>query len=318
MGHPHFQPYSGQIPTTSMNPQQGYQPYQGVDPYVAYHNPSYQQPALNVQLPFLETLDLPDLSRLTNDPIYHFPTWPHIPAKLPSDIPKFDGKPGEDPSNHIMTYHLWCSSNSLNDDSIHLHLFQCTLTGSATKWYIELKQGTFYTFHSLAMDFLTHFQFPIRYETGTELLTSLRQSTSTHISDHIHEWRCRRHLIKDGILDQLLVDWFTKSLLPPISHDVAMGGTITEEQYISHAQYLDLVYSQSDTLYDLIPNAPRPSTNPTFVSTTNHTLLMVWLVLSLKKLRVNLQINLKLPLVPLKLLPLLLLLFLQIKLMKLT
>ena len=74
MGHPHFQPYSGQIPTTSMNPQHGYQPYQGVDPYASYHNPSYQQPTLNVQLPFLESLDLPDLSHLTNDPIYHFPT----------------------------------------------------------------------------------------------------------------------------------------------------------------------------------------------------------------------------------------------------
>ena len=25
---------------------------------------------------------------------------------------------------HVMTYHLWCSSNSLNDDSIQLCLFQ--------------------------------------------------------------------------------------------------------------------------------------------------------------------------------------------------
>jgi hypothetical protein len=32
---------------------------------------------------------------------------------------------------------------------------------------------------------------------------------------------------------------------------------------ISRAQYLDLVYSQMGTLYDLIPDAPRPSTNPT-------------------------------------------------------
>jgi hypothetical protein len=90
----------------------------------------------NQHFPFLETLDLLVLSRLTNDPIFHSPFWPPIPAKLPSDIPKFDGKPGEDPSNHVMTYHLWCSSNSLNDDSICLHLFQCTLTGSVVKWYI--------------------------------------------------------------------------------------------------------------------------------------------------------------------------------------
>ena len=41
-----------------------------------------------------------------------------------------------------------------------------------------------------------------------------------------------------------------------------MGGVVTKYQAISQAQYLDLVYSQSGTLYDLIPQAPRPSTDP--------------------------------------------------------
>ena len=41
-----------------------------------------------------------------------------------------------------------------------------------------------------------------------------------------------------------------------------MGGAVTEEQAISQAQYLDLIYSQSRTLYDLIPQALRPSTDP--------------------------------------------------------
>ena len=87
MVHPHFQHYPGQIPTKSMNPQQGYPPYQGVDPYSTYQNPTYQQIALNVQIPFFETLDLPDLSQLTNDLIYYFPTWSPIPNQLPSGIP---------------------------------------------------------------------------------------------------------------------------------------------------------------------------------------------------------------------------------------
>ena len=42
-----------------------------------------------------------------------------------------------------------------------------------------------------------------------------------------------------------------------------MGGAVTEEQAISRAQYLDLVYSQSGTLYDLIPQDPHPSIDPT-------------------------------------------------------
>lgn len=41
-----------------------------------------------------------------------------------------------------------------------------------------------------------------------------------------------------------------------------MGGDVTEEWAIARAQYLDLVYSQSGTLYNLIPHAPHPTTDP--------------------------------------------------------
>ena len=41
-----------------------------------------------------------------------------------------------------------------------------------------------------------------------------------------------------------------------------MGGGVTKDQAISCAQYLDLVYSQSGTLYDMIPHAPRPTIDP--------------------------------------------------------
>ena len=69
-------------------------------------------------------------------------------------------------------------------------------------------------------------------------------------------------LIKDPILDQLLIDWFTKYLLSPIARDFSMGGVVTEEYTISRAQYLDLVYSQSGNLYDLSPHAPRHTSDP--------------------------------------------------------
>ena len=46
--------------------------------------------------------------------IHHYPLWPAILVKLPSNIPKFDSKPSENPKNHVMTFHLWCSSNFSN------------------------------------------------------------------------------------------------------------------------------------------------------------------------------------------------------------
>jgi hypothetical protein len=117
------------------------------------------------------------------------------------------------------------------------------------------------------MAFLTHYQLPIRYEMGTEILSSFKQNKATHISDHIHEWQRRRCLIKLELPNQLLEEWFTKSFVNDINRDITMGGVVTEEQAISHAQYLDLVYSQMGTLYDLLPDLPRPSTFST--STTS-------------------------------------------------
>ena len=75
------------------------------------------------KLPFLVTLHFIDFSRLLNDSICHDPRWLPMPTKFPSDIPKFEGKPGEDPSDHVTTFHLWCSSNSLQDNSVEFHFF---------------------------------------------------------------------------------------------------------------------------------------------------------------------------------------------------
>jgi hypothetical protein len=100
-------------------------------------------------------------------------------------------------------------------------------------------------------------------------LISFKQTKATHISDHIHEWRQRRRLIKIELPDQLLAEWFTKSFVNDIAHDITMGGVVTEEHAINRAQYLDLVYSQTGTLYDFLPDAPRPSTTTT--STTPST-----------------------------------------------
>ena len=85
----------------------------------------------------------------------------------------------------------------------------------------------FNNFNVLVTAFLTHFQFPVRYDNGTELLTSLKQSTSTYISDHIHEWRRRRRLVKVFIPNQILAEWFIKLLFPIITEDVANGGVVT-------------------------------------------------------------------------------------------
>jgi hypothetical protein len=136
-------------------------------------------------LHFLAMLNLPDLSKLMNDPVCHNSTCSPIPTKLPLDIPKFEGKNGEDPGDHITTFYVWCSSNSLNDDSIWLSLFQHTLTGVTTKWYIELPRGTYETFNQMVLVFLNHFQLPVCYDAGLEIMWTLCHDKATLISYYI-------------------------------------------------------------------------------------------------------------------------------------
>ena len=126
----------------------------------------------------------------------------------------------------------------------------------------RVTKGAFVLFNDLAMNFLNHFQLPVRYNVGTELLSTFRQEKAMHISDHIQEWRRRKRLIKAFIPSNFLLEWFLKLLLPYIAKDVSTFRVQNEEQAIFRARELDLIYAQSGLLYEIIPNALRSSFNP--------------------------------------------------------
>ena len=91
-----------------------------------------------------------------------------------------------------------------------MRLFQRTLTGPAVKWYIELPRGAFSFFDDLAMNFLNHFQLPVRYDVGIELLLTFWQDKATCIFDHIQEWHRWKRFIKAFIPLEFLLEWFLK------------------------------------------------------------------------------------------------------------
>jgi hypothetical protein len=107
------------------------------------------------------------------------------------------------------------------------------------------------------MAFLNHFQLPVRYDAGTELLANFEQTPVDHISDHIREWRRRKSLIKVPVPPAFLLEWFLKSLVPQLSKDVATSGVFSEEEAIMRAQQFELIYSQYGLLYQILPDASR-------------------------------------------------------------
>ena len=76
-------------------------------------------------------------------------------------------------------------------------------------------------FYDLDMNFLNHFQLPVRDDVGTKLLSTFQQDKAMHISNHIQEWHRWKRLIKAFILPKFLLEWFLKSLLPYIVKDAS-------------------------------------------------------------------------------------------------
>ena len=105
---------------------------------------------------------------------------------------------------------------------------------------------------------------------GVEILLSCCQNITTHITDHIHEWWKRRSLCKIQLDDNIFLDWFLKTLLPPITKDVASERPQSKEKAILKAQQFDLIYAQSGCLYTVIPDTPRSSTSYHDASGASH------------------------------------------------
>ena len=57
------------------------------------------------------------------------------------------------------------------------------------------------------------------------------------------------------------MDWFLKTLLPPIAKDVTSERPQSKEEAILKAQQFDLIYAQSGCLYTVILDTPRPGTS---------------------------------------------------------
>jgi hypothetical protein len=112
------------------------------------------------------------------------------------------------------------------------------------------------------LSFLNHFQLPVCYDVGLEILSTLHQGSDTHILDHIQEWHRRRWLVNTPIPPVFLLEWFLKYFHSPISKDVATSRVFSEEEAIFRAQQFDLIYAQSGMLYHLLPDASRSNHDP--------------------------------------------------------
>jgi len=88
-------------------------------------------------------------------------------------------------------------------------------------------------------------------------------------------------MIKASIPLEFLLKWFMKSLLPYILKDVSTSGLTTEDEAIFKAQQLNLIYSQSGILYEILPDELRSNIVPLKPKSRPHVDGIIGLVQSL-------------------------------------
>lgn len=115
--------------------------------------------------------------------------------------------------------------------------------GPETEWHVDQPYALYGDFNSLATTFPTFFQLPVHRDSGLELLTHYKQTPSTHISDHIHEWKKPHSLCKTQFEDKVLLDLFLRSLTSEISKGMENSSPKTKEEAISKSQQLELIYT---------------------------------------------------------------------------
>jgi hypothetical protein len=90
--------------------------------------------------------------------------------------------------------------------------------------------------------------------------SEFKQTSTTHIADHIHEWHRRRSLCKAEATKQQCLNWFLKSLVSLLAKDVATTFPQSEEEAIDKANSSNSFIHSQDTYiqYYLMPSRPMP------------------------------------------------------------
>jgi hypothetical protein len=132
-------------------------------------------------------------------------------------------------------FQLYCEGQKIIQALVHLFSLITirTLTGPSTKWYVEEKSGSHTTFESLAKSFFTFFQLPIHHDNGLKLLLEFKQTSTTHIANHIHEWCRRCSLCKAEATKQQCLNWFLKSIVSLLANDAATTFPQSKEEAIN-------------------------------------------------------------------------------------
>ena len=147
-----------------------------------------------------------------------------IPAKF--KVPAFDKYDGSTcPRSHLIMYCRKMAAH-INNDKLLVHCFQDSLTGPASRWYIQLDNAHIHVWKDLADVFLKQYKHNIDMAPDRLDLQQMEKKSSESFKEYTQQWRDMAAQVQPPLIDKEMTSIFMNTLRAPF-YDRMSGNAST-------------------------------------------------------------------------------------------
>ena len=147
-----------------------------------------------------------------------------IPAKFKVlEFDKYDGS--SCPRSHLIRY---CRKMTMHigNDKLLIHCFQDSLTGPATRWYIQLDNTHIHVWKDLADAFLKQYKHNIDMAPDRLDLQRMKKKNSENFKEYAQRWRDMVAEVQPPLTDKEMTSMYMNTLRAPF-YDRMIGNATT-------------------------------------------------------------------------------------------
>ncbi|KAA0060421.1 uncharacterized protein E6C27_scaffold22G002400 [Cucumis melo var. makuwa] len=136
-----------------------------------------------------------------------------IPAKF--KVPEFDKYDGSTcPRSHLIMYCRKMAEH-INNDKLLVHCFQDSLTGPASRWYIQLDNAHIHVWKDLADAFLKQYKHNIDMAPNRLDLQRMEKKSSESFKEYAQRWKDMTAEVQPPLTDKEMTSMFMNTLRAP-------------------------------------------------------------------------------------------------------
>ncbi|XP_050909209.1 uncharacterized protein LOC127122980 [Lathyrus oleraceus] len=135
-----------------------------------------------------------------------------IPAKFKTpDFDRYEGHTCH--KSHLVMYYGKMASH-VEDDKLMIHLFQDSLKGAPSKWYLSLGQSHIRRFQDLSDAFIKHYKYNMDMAPDIREFLNMSKKDNESFKEYAQCWREMASQVEPPLVEKELADWFMDTVQP--------------------------------------------------------------------------------------------------------